>query len=267
MINAIKTIISVISNTLGLSKLYYTKLNKKYRNNYVRVINYHDVEDDNLVNFEKQINLIQKYYKVISIEELKDFLNKKISFNEKPAMLISFDDGKMNNYNASKVLDKYNIKGTFFVSSEKIDNDDQNYLKIKELKEMINNGHYISNHTASHHRFSLVDSDDVVNYELITSNHKLNNALEINNDCFCWCGGETNVYTKKAFDVIKENFNYAFTTCTQITTVDTNPLFINRTNVEARWNLSLTKFQILGLWDLVYKNKEKNVKQIIGLTK
>lgn len=266
MIEKIKTILALFCNTLGLSKLYYIILNRRYKNNYVRVINYHDVLDNEKNNFEKQIELFSKYYQLIGIDEFKLFLNDNTKhFNGKPALLITFDDGKANNYEASKLLDNKGIKAVFFVSSEKVDNEDQDYLKISQLKDMISNGHYIGNHTNSHHRFSLKDKEELIRYELLDSNEKLKKLLSINNDCFCWCGGETNVYTKEAFDVVRNNYKYCFTTCTQITTQDTNPLMINRTNIEARWNLTLTKFQVLGLWDLFYKKKEKKVKEIIGL--
>ena len=259
MVLLIKKIVAAIFNVLGVSKLYFNKLNRKYNNNYVRVINYHNTEKEYIQLFEKHIKYLNDTFKIITLHEFKEFLNGNVSFNEKPGLLITFDDGYISNYEYGiDVLDKYGIEGTFFISSDKI-NGDEKYINLKQLKHMIERGHKIGCHTSSHHRFVETDSKEVLEREIIESNGILNKELDMSNDCFCFVGGELPVYTKQAFEMIKDNYNYSFTTLTQVSTPNTNPMLIHRTNVESFWNLGLVKFQVSGLWDLLYKKKAKIV--------
>ena len=61
--------------------------------------------------------------------------------------------------------------------------------------------------------------------------------------------------------MIKDNYDYCFTTLTKISDINTNRYLIHRTNVESFWNLGLVKFQTSGLWDYLYKNKAKSVEE------
>lgn len=262
MILLLKKIIAEICNILGISNICFNKLGSKYNNNYVRVINYHNTEKEYIELFEQHIKYLNNRFEIISIDEFKSFLNHKKTFSKKPGLLITFDDGYLSNYEYGvDVLDKYNIKGTFFISTDLIDNNDSRYINKDQIKEMIKRGHTIGNHTASHHRFKETDSNEVLNKEIIESNSKLNKEFNIDNDCFCFVGGEIPVYTKEAFNLIKGHYKYSFTTLTQVSTCNTNPLLIHRTNVESFWNLGLVKFQTSGLWDLLYKNKAKSVER------
>lgn len=61
---------------------------------------------------------------------------------------LTFDDG-INEYTEDiiKILNKYKIKGTFFVNLKSVINNDSN---LKSLKKIYNNGHIIGSHTFSH---------------------------------------------------------------------------------------------------------------------
>lgn len=259
MILTIKKIIAFICNILGISKLYFSRINNKY-NNYVRVINYHNTEKEYIELFERHIKYLKNKFNIITYEEFKKFLSGGISFKDKPGMLITFDDGYISNYEYGiDVLDKYDVKGLFFISAQKIDDGDPKYINKNQLKEMISRGHNIGCHTNSHYRFNESDSDNRVEFEVIEAKNKLEKELDTNIDSFCYVGGELPVYTNKSFQMIKDNYDYSFTTLTQIAKANTNHHIIHRTNVESFWNLGLVKFQTSGLWDLLYKDKAKQV--------
>lgn len=260
MILLLKKLVALICNGLGISNLSFNKLNKEYNNNYVRVINYHNTEKEFIDLFEKHIIYLKSKFNIINYDDFKEFLNGDLIFENKPGMLITFDDGYKSNYEyGMDILNKYDIQGVFFISSDKVQTNDKKYINVDEIKEMIKKGHIISDHTASHHRFSENDSKEVLNKEIIESNKTINEMFNIDNDSFCFVGGELPVYTKEAFELIKANYKYSFTTLTQVTTSNTNPLMIHRTNVESFWNLGLVKFQTSGLWDKLYKKKAKLV--------
>lgn len=260
MILFVKTIIALVSNLLGISKHKYNKLNKENNNNYVRVLNYHYVPNKNLNDLKKQISFYNKKFKIIDYKEFKDFLDKKIQFIEKPALLVTFDDGEYDNYIAAKeVLDPLNVKALFFVCGNRIINDDNRYLKVDHIKEMLKNGHSIGNHTKNHYRINENDTKEKLIDEIVESEKIINQFIGYKCDSFCWVGGEDEHYTRNAFNIIKENYDYVFCTNTQITAPFANHQYIQRTNVEAFWNMQLIKFQVSGVWDSYYTNKYKRI--------
>lgn len=82
--------------------------------------------------FEKQIRYLIKHYEIISINE---FYNryKSNSFTNREIVL-TFDDGYKNNLSiASKVLEKYNLPYTIFVSTSNVDSGARFYASIPRL--------------------------------------------------------------------------------------------------------------------------------------
>ena len=79
---------------------------------------------------------------------------------------------------------------------------------------------------------------------------------------FCWCGGEEDTYTKEAAELIRAHYAYAFMTNSDLIRPDTDPYHLQRTNIEARWPLSLVKFQLCGIMDNRYLPKRNRVNQI-----
>lgn len=262
MILTIKKIIAFLCNILGVSKLCFNHLNKKYNNNYVRVINYHNTEKEYIELFDKHLTYLENKFEIIDFDTFKLFLEGKYTFKDKPGMMISFDDGFISNYEYGlDILDKHNIKALFFISSNKKGETDSKYISHKQLIEIQNKGHIIGDHTKNHYRFKDSDDNEKLKEEIIDSKKELESLLNVNINCFCYVGGEVPVYTDKSFEMIKNNYDYCFTTLTKISDANTNRYMIHRTNVESFWNLGLVKFQTSGLWDYLYKNKAKSVEE------
>lgn len=107
-------------------------------------------ELDEYNNLDKKIEDLKKEY-YSSIKDLEDAIisgksNKKIAY-------LTFDDGPYyNTYKVLDILDKYNVKATFFTTSI---NGENCYDKKSEkcyplYKEYIKRGHTIANHTYTH---------------------------------------------------------------------------------------------------------------------
>lgn len=80
---------------------------------------------------------------------LKGTLQYPVRTDGKKVVYLTFDDGPSteNTGNVLDTLNKYGIKGTFFVTGQSIDKSDE----AKELlKRIANEGHAIANHTYSH---------------------------------------------------------------------------------------------------------------------
>jgi len=133
-----------------LSKIPYANINKN-----LRVIAYHTVPDSRV--FRSHLLYLKKYYNVISIFELKQYL-----FANKPlpakAVLITFDDGDYSVYqNGVPVLKELNLPSVLFIITGLINTEKtfwcrrvENVLqekgltyqesrsKVRELKQMTN---------------------------------------------------------------------------------------------------------------------------------
>ena len=85
---------------------------------------------------------LENGYTVISIRDLDDADKGKIELPEKP-IIITFDDGYYSNYEyIYTILQKYNVKASVFVVTDKIGKeiDGINYLGWNECLEMQNSG-------------------------------------------------------------------------------------------------------------------------------
>jgi peptidoglycan/xylan/chitin deacetylase (PgdA/CDA1 family) len=85
-------------------------------------------------NFEEHLKILRKKYKVISVAELVNCLEKKsIPPN---SVCITFDDGYLDNFSAAKpLLEKYESPATFFISTYYIER--QKSFWWDELERMI----------------------------------------------------------------------------------------------------------------------------------
>lgn len=262
MIENIKNYIAIILEKLGIIKLLF---NRQYKDNYnkVRIINYHRTPDNELHTFKEQLSYFDKTFRILNYDELKLFIDGKLTLN-KPGLFITFDDGLKNNYtNAFKLLKEYGMKAMFFVSAGKIGTDE--YMNEDEIKDLLVNGYSIGCHTYSHHRMNINDTNDLLTYEIIESKSVIEEYCKVNIDSFCWCGGEEDTYTKSAEKLIENNYQYAFLTNNKLVYPNENSYRLQRTNIEARWPLTLVKFQLCGIMDSLYKNKREKVNDKLNL--
>lgn len=77
----------------------------------VKILLYHDVDDD---NFDNQINYLNKNYNIISLEEMLKKINSGIELMN--TFVITFDDGLKDNFKLLNTIKKYKIKPTIFIT-------------------------------------------------------------------------------------------------------------------------------------------------------
>ena len=123
------------------------------------------------------------------------------TINQEKIAYLTFDDGPSKNTNKIlEILDKYNIKATFFVVGPSY------YLKNEYLKKIVSSGHQLAIHSYQH------------NYNYIYSSKE--NYIKDFNDCLNWIknitgitpkiyrfpGGSSNTIANKEFikSIIKE---------------------------------------------------------------
>lgn len=255
----IKKIISILFYVFGITKLMEKRLDRKYNDQYMRIINYHNTTKQYSKQFERQLQWYQKKFVNVSYEEFELFMSGDQYNTEKPGIILTFDDGYKENYEvAYPLLEKYGFTGYFMCSSDLVGAD--GYMTINEIQKMVKKGHVIGNHTATHHRMLEEDSYDTLKHEIIDSKTKLEGMIKKKVEIFCWCGGEEEHYTKKAFDVVQNvGYKYSFMTNSEPVTQFTDKLHIQRTNIEDNWPLYLVKFQLCGFMDMRFKKKRERV--------
>lgn len=259
---AIKKILAKFFDIVKLSDIALSLLNITLNNNYVRIINYHNILKKNVGNFEKHIKWYKDHFEDCDYLKLVNFLQRKYSFSDKPGIMITFDDGFAGNYyNAYPILQKYGFTGYYFVSTGLIGKN--GYMDSMQLKEMINLKHVVGCHTYTHHRMNVADSNEILFKEIFEAKIDLENMLDNNIDFFCWVGGEENTYTKNAAEFIRNcGYKYAVMTNSEPVRQDSDHLQMQRTNINDDWDLSLVKFQLSGIMDWKYNDKCQRIKKL-----
>ncbi len=252
-----KKIVATALDNIGLNKLMFRHLARKYKNNYVRVINYHEVYDEEAAGFEKHLMFYRDYFDDCDHDSFERFLKGEKTFKERPGIMLTFDDGYKGNYkNAWKLLNKYGFTGYFLISPGLVGTD--GYMTWDELAEMNRDGHVIGCHTYSHHRMSVDDTEEILNLEIFKSRDEIREKLDIEPEIFCWCFGDPGSYTKIAYDAIKKaGYKYAFMTDSYPVLPENDPLHIQRTNIQTYWDLAVVRFQLSGMIDLWFSSKRK----------
>jgi len=76
----------------------------------------------NIQEFQNHISMLKKNYEILDLNDLLDFFkNKKSTKFQKIGMLLTFDDGLSDHYEAAKILHQNSICGTFFIPTCIID--------------------------------------------------------------------------------------------------------------------------------------------------
>lgn len=259
----LKQTLANVYDLFGISDLNLKKLNKKYNNNYVRVINYHHTLKTDAENFENQIKWLKDRFDNMTYGQFDTFMKTGEKTGEKPAIILTFDDGFEDNYTVAKpILEKYGFTGFFMVSSERIGK--AGYMDSAQLKDLAANGHTITCHTATHYRMTPGDDDTMLNYQIVVSKIKIEAVVGNPINVFTWVGGEEEFYTKKAQEMIKKaGYSYGFMTNSAPVLKDTDPFLVQRTNIESNWNIKRVKLSLCGFMDKKYKAKRDRIEAIM----
>ena len=74
-------------------------------------------------SFHQQLIYLNKHYNLITMEQLLEFTRSNTSLPKKSALL-TFDDGYLDHYlNVFPLLEKYNLKGCFYVPTNVVKNN------------------------------------------------------------------------------------------------------------------------------------------------
>ena len=119
--------------------------------------------------------LQQEGYCTISLEQFQNFLDdRNIDMPDKP-ILITFDDGYLDNFqNAYPILKSHGMVATFFIITGMLWTDDR--LNPEKIIEMAQGGMSFGSHTVSHRKLGKLTWDEIKD-ELINSKATLESVL------------------------------------------------------------------------------------------
>ncbi len=181
----------------------------------VPVLYYHSVDQnaDNEVTItpemlEKQLKYINdNKFTTITIRELYDYLKNNKPIPEK-SIVITFDDGYMNNYTeAFPILKDLNMKATIFCVGNSLDGS--YYLSHEAIKEMSDYGIDIESHTVNHVHLDTLSYDEQL-LELKKSKEILENITGKEVLSIAYPFGDYNTDTVKAAK--QAGYSLGFTT-------------------------------------------------------
>lgn len=117
--------LGITQSIAGLTKLFFPQKGNLFNIlNYHRVNNFNDpftIDSVNAVDFENQIKYIAKYYNILSLEDIYYRITAN-KYLPKKSVAITFDDGYEDNYiYAYKILKKYDLPATIFLTVDCID--------------------------------------------------------------------------------------------------------------------------------------------------
>lgn len=127
--------------------------------------------------------------------------------NKQVIVTTSWDDGHKLDLKLAKLLKKYNIKGTFYVSPNNREFKKEDLLTDKEILEL-SKDFEIGAHTMTHPRLTKISKEEA-RKEIVDSKKYLEKLTRKEIKSFCYPGGD---YNKEIRDLVeKAGFKYART--------------------------------------------------------
>jgi peptidoglycan/xylan/chitin deacetylase (PgdA/CDA1 family) len=277
----------LLSSSFG-SEPFYRITNKILNGSkmpYVRALNYHDTPQQFASNFRRQLEWYRSNFVDCNYQQLRSLLVDGLWSSSKPGILISFDDGLKSNYDvAAPLLEEYGFTGWFmipvaflnatsaehreFASKNQISHHGFNLANLAmswdDVRDLESRGHVITCHSMQHKRLSNLLSDAELHDEIVLAKRALESRLGHPVSGFTWVGGEEWSYSRRAFHfILQANYAEVFCTNSEPIVARQNPLFLERSNIEANFGLNQIRLVLGGLYDQKYKAKRQRIHSLL----
>jgi peptidoglycan/xylan/chitin deacetylase (PgdA/CDA1 family) len=261
-----------VSNTWGqpwMTKYVYWKFNAFLNGKKIVSLIYHDIYENDKINNTGFMGDGPNKYKLTK----QDFIQhlEVISHITKTCnnieIILTFDDGGKSFYDISKILDSYNIKGIFFISTSFV--SESNFVNENEIIEIHSRGHIIGSHSHTHPKNISKLNFNLLLKEWNISRKILENILKVKIEYASIPGGFISnnvlesagqsgfkyIFTSEPLKGVKRNDYsavYGRYTITSLTSISDLQDILNS-------RLSITQFKQLINW-----NFKKILKRILG---
>lgn len=241
IIESEKSSISETVSSLDKSEPKTTLIND---NRGIPVLYYHSVResvDNEVIIAPEMLRTQLKYirdqgYVTLTLNQLKDYILNNSPIPDK-SILITFDDGYMDNYdNAFPILKDLNMVATIFCITSNLDGS--YYLSKEAINEMSNYGIDIESHTVNHPKLNEMTYDEQL-AELIDSKKTLESITGKKIDSIAYPFGDFNDISIKAAQ--DAGYTLGFTTKKGLSDRDDNPLKLDRIYISSKYDMDTFK--------------------------
>ena len=232
-------------------------------NNWIRLVYYHHVFDDERKGFERQIKYMKNYGEFISLDQVVELINGKEKLDGR-YFSMSFDDGIRNNYtNMMPITDAHDVPVIIYLPTDYIgrqeytseekrriglklpENPKQlSYLSWDQCNEMLGHKVTFGSHTASHRKLSTLDTVEI-KFELESSKKIIEKNLNRKCDHFAPPNGNINVdfYPEIAEKIAREaGYKTLVSASRGISGKTSNVFCLRREHLVAAWGNHQLKY-------------------------
>lgn len=203
--------------------------------NSLRVLIYHDVCTEQQPRFVSQLLWLQRSCKFVTPDQFA-----ALSCGAEPIrgrnLLLTFDDGTASQRRiADEVLKPMGICAVFFVASDwiaaRIEDDalasvaarpigtsdaqrnsrHLTYMTWSDLEALLEQGHLVGSHTATHSRLSEIQTDAELEREIVTSADTLAQRLGVSIEHFAYPFGDVASFSARALAMARRRFQFIYT--------------------------------------------------------
>lgn len=228
----------------------------------IHIINSHYV-DKGEVNIEKLKHVYEEYIRyLISFCNIIDLgeASRRIVENQIPKkealLALTYDDGFEECYTViAPILEKYGLKGAFFINANFIDSDDNyrkqfnvrtnNYVKKpmswEQVIDLHKRGHLIGSHGLDHFNFENLNTNEIT--QQVEVNKKiLEEKLNYSCEYFAWTYGQLRHFSENALLITSNYHPYIFSGTNYKNYFSYEGRVINRRHHEPFWRKSHIKY-------------------------
>ncbi len=211
---------------------------------------YHHIFDDEIQNFNSQLNFMRNYGDFISYDDSLKILKSGVNSKDR-YFCLSFDDGFKNLFNnVSEILINFKIPSTFFIPTSFIDNKREDsgkiffnnnkiaieFLSWDDCKKMLSEKLFtFGSHSINHNLISKLSKEDSI-FEIVKSKEIIENKLGIACNHFAPPVGDFSVSRDKN---LIQNAGYKSLSTTvrgKMTEEQMDVFFLNRHHLLCNWN-------------------------------
>jgi peptidoglycan/xylan/chitin deacetylase (PgdA/CDA1 family) len=282
----IRNLVSMLACGVGLPETARA-LQKLTSRVHIRAVNAHATPPHLRDNMRRQLEMLRMWFepaRLADVAELLDTGSWRGEKSGKPGLLFCYDDGGYTNYSvAAPTLEEFGFSGLFFLPVGFLDCPIQEQAAWAKARDISANPetdsapdgrlamtweearsllakHEIGAHTRTHCRMWPTVSADQIRDEIVVAKRDLEGRIGQTVDSFCYVGGEVAAHSPIAAAMIREaRFKLAFSTGSAPITEESNPLSLQRTQLEADFPLTRAKVSGSGLIDLYFYPRRRSI--------
>ena len=247
----------------------------KYR---LRVLLFHDIPPQYKSEFKNLLTTLSETWSFISPSRFHSVLDGSDCLKA-DSLLLTFDDGLLSNYEVAKeILNPLQISAIFFVVSEFVSLKTQaqahsfyckfispdceldsvashiSNMKWHHLQSLVEDGHVIGSHTATHIRMS-TSSEESILREMLTSKDLIARRLNTKVVDLAYPFGSLSSFSSAALAIASQHFEYIHTGIRGFNARHSSPYAIYRDSISPSDSIQTTAFILEGGLDLYYRRR------------